>query len=74
MATPRDRRFARFLMVEKLFRKKWEADPAGPMSVEEIPLNNGNASELARTIYVVFEKRASLQKNSVNGLPGLCRL
>ncbi len=47
-----------------------EADPAGPMSVEEIPLNNGNASELARTIYVVFEKRAELQKNSVNGLPG----
>lgn len=47
-----------------------EADPAGPMSVEEIPLANGNASELARTIYVVFEKRASLQKNSVNGLPG----
>jgi len=47
-----------------------EADQAGPMSVEEIPLNNGNASELARTIYVVFEKRAELQKNSVNGLPG----
>jgi type II secretion system protein D len=47
-----------------------EADPAGPMSVEEIPLTNGNASELARTIYVVFEKRAALQKNSVNGLPG----
>lgn len=47
-----------------------EVDPAGPMSVEEIPLTNGNASELARTIYVVFEKRATLQKNSVNGLPG----
>ena len=47
-----------------------EADPPGPMSVEEIPLTNGNASELARTIYVVFEKRAALQKNSVNGLPG----
>ena len=47
-----------------------EADPSGPMSVEEIPLTNGNASELARTIYVVFEKRAALQKNSVNGLPG----
>ena len=46
------------------------ADPPGPMSVEEIPLTNGNASELARTIYVVFEKRAALQKNSVNGLPG----
>lgn len=47
-----------------------EVNTAGPMSVEEIPLNNGNASELARTIYVVFEKRAELQKNSVNGLPG----
>lgn len=47
-----------------------EIDPPGSLSIEEIPLTNGNASELARTIYVVFEKRAELQKNSVNGLPG----
>ncbi len=47
-----------------------EVDKSGPLSVEEIPLSNGNASELARTIYVVFEKRAELQKNSINGLPG----
>ena len=40
-----------------------------PMVVEEIAMNNGNASELARTIYVVFEKRAELQKKGVNGLP-----
>lgn len=47
-----------------------EIDTPNPVSIEEVPLVNGNASELARTIYVVFEKRAELQKNSVSGLPG----
>lgn len=42
---------------------------AGPPMIEEIALQNGNASDLARTIYVVFEKRAELQKQGINGLP-----
>lgn len=42
----------------------------GPAAIEEIELINGNASDVARTIFVVFEKRAELQKNAVNGLPG----
>jgi type II secretion system protein D len=37
--------------------------------VEEIPVENAKAADLARTIYVVFEKRAELQKQGLNGLP-----
>jgi len=46
------------------------SEPSGPDVIEEIELLNGNASDLARTIYVVFEKRAELQKKAVNGFPG----
>ncbi len=42
----------------------------GKTGVEEIPLTNGKAAELARTIYVAFESRAELEKEGVNGLPG----
>lgn len=39
------------------------------LRTEAVPLNSGKASELARTLYVVFEKRAELEKEGVNGLP-----
>lgn len=42
----------------------------GPMVVDEITLENSRAADLARTLYVVFEKRSELQKDGVNGLPG----
>ena len=45
------------------------AEATGPPVIEEIALQNGNASDLARTIYVVFEKRAELQKQGIKGLP-----
>ncbi|RLS40254.1 MAG: hypothetical protein DWH78_03985 [Planctomycetota bacterium] len=45
------------------------SEETGPPVIEEIALQNGNASDLARTIYVVFEKRAELQKQGINGLP-----
>lgn len=45
------------------------SEETGPPVIEEIALQNGNASDLARTIYVIFEKRAELQKQGINGLP-----
>ena len=45
------------------------SEETGRPVIEEIALQNGNASDLARTIYVVFEKRAELQKQGINGLP-----
>lgn len=47
-----------------------EAQARGPMVLEEIAVENNKAADLARTIYVVFEKRAELQKDVINSLPG----
>lgn len=50
-------------------REEPTAELRGPMVTSEVSLSNSQASDLARTIYVVFEKRAELQKVGVNGLP-----
>ena len=44
------------------------ADP-GPPVTETILVQNEKAAEVARSIYLVFEARAKLVKNGVNGLP-----
>ncbi|MFN9719179.1 MAG: secretin N-terminal domain-containing protein [Planctomycetota bacterium] len=43
---------------------------AGDTVSDEIAVLNAKAADLARTIYVVFEKRAELQKEGLQGLPG----
>jgi general secretion pathway protein D len=40
-----------------------------PAQLETVELSHANAAELARTLFVVFEKRAELQRDGVNGLP-----
>ncbi len=42
---------------------------AGPMVTQEFTCKNTKAADLARTIYLVFEKRAELQRDGVQGLP-----
>lgn len=39
------------------------------MLQQQIEVEYSRASDLARSIYVVFEKRAELQQNGINGLP-----
>lgn len=46
-----------------------ESPAAGPMVLRSVDIQNGKASEIARTIYIVFEKRTELQKQGINGLP-----
>ena len=46
-----------------------ETPAQGPMTVKTVELENANAADLARTLYVVFEKRAELQKEGIDGLP-----
>lgn len=43
---------------------------AGPVEVTELQTSHVKAADLARTIYVVFEKRAELEKEGLRGLPG----
>ena len=43
---------------------------AGPLSVQDVPLTTGRATDVARTLFVVFEGRAELEKPGLNGLPG----
>jgi type II secretion system protein D len=43
---------------------------SGAFSVQEIPLTEGKATDVARTLFVVFEGRAELEKPGLNGLPG----
>ena len=44
--------------------------PAPPaMMLKQIDIEHARASDLARTIYVVFEKRAELMQEGINGLP-----
>lgn len=46
-----------------------ESPAAGPMVLRSVDIQNGKASEIARTIYIVFEKRTELQKQGINGFP-----
>jgi general secretion pathway protein D len=41
-----------------------------PLKTEEIPLQQGSASDVARTLYVVFRNRAELEKPGLGGFPG----
>ena len=45
------------------------APAAGPMVTKFVDIEHAKAADLARTIYVVFEKRAELQKQGIEGLP-----
>ncbi len=57
--------------VSKTTRSAKDEKPAATEMVsDEIALTNAKAADLARTIYVVFEKRAELQKEGLQGLPG----
>ncbi|MFO0975916.1 MAG: secretin N-terminal domain-containing protein [Planctomycetaceae bacterium] len=40
------------------------------LTLETYELQNGKAVDIARTLFVVFEKRAELQTEGLNGLPG----
>lgn len=40
------------------------------IELESYSLQNGKAVDIARTIFVVYEKRAELQSEGLNGLPG----
>ncbi len=42
----------------------------GDPVVQAISVTNVKAVDLARTVFVVFEKRAEMQEDGVNGLPG----
>ena len=46
------------------------ADASAPLKKQEIELQQGNASDVARTLYVVFRNRAELEKPGLDGLPG----
>lgn len=45
-------------------------DASVPLKKESIELQRGNASDVARTLYVVFRNRAELEKPGLDGLPG----
>ncbi len=40
-----------------------------PMVLKTIDVENAKAADVARTIYIVFEKRAKLQKQGIDGFP-----
>lgn len=46
-----------------------EAQATGPLETKTITIENARAADVARTLYVVFEKRAELQKQGMDGLP-----
>ncbi|MEY3175057.1 MAG: putative ral secretion pathway protein [Planctomycetota bacterium] len=47
-----------------------QAADDSPLKTEEIPLQQGSASDVARTLYVVFRNRAELEKPGLGGFPG----
>ncbi len=46
-----------------------EAAATGPLTTKTITIENAKAADVARTLYVVFERRAELQKEGIDGLP-----
>ena len=46
-----------------------EAAAQAPMVVKAVDVEKANAADIARTIYVVFEKRTELQKQGIDGFP-----
>lgn len=46
-----------------------EAQPEGPPELQTIPVTHGKAADVARAIYLVFESRADLVREGLNGLP-----
>ena len=46
-----------------------EPQATGPFVTKTIAIDNAKAADVARTLYVVFEKRAELQKQGIDGLP-----
>jgi general secretion pathway protein D len=60
----------RAVSQSRLTNEERPEDAGGmPAELETVELSHANAAELARTLFVVFEKRAELQRNGVNGLP-----
>ncbi len=47
-----------------------QAADNSPLRTEEIALQQGAASDVARTLYVVFRNRAELEKPGLGGFPG----
>ncbi|MFM7057384.1 MAG: secretin N-terminal domain-containing protein [Planctomycetota bacterium] len=47
-----------------------QAADDSPLRTEEISLQQGSASDVARTLYVVFRNRAELEKPGLGGFPG----
>jgi general secretion pathway protein D len=45
------------------------SQPSGPMEVQSFSCSTNRAADLARNIYLVFEKRAELQRDGIQGLP-----
>lgn len=41
----------------------------GPMITQTLPVINGKAADVARSIYLVFESRSELQREGLDGLP-----
>lgn len=41
----------------------------GPMVTQTLPVINGKAADVARSIYLVFESRSELQREGLEGLP-----
>ncbi len=52
-------------------QKRAEQPPVdnGPLVVRKVQINHSKAADLARTIYLVFESRAELVKEGLQGLP-----
>ena len=46
-----------------------ETQATGPLVTKTILVENAKAADVARTLYVVFEKRAELQKEGIDGMP-----
>lgn len=46
-----------------------ESQATGPLVTKTILVENAKAADVARTLYVVFEKRAELQKEGIDGMP-----
>lgn len=50
-------------------QKQQPAADEGPMQLQTISILNGKAAEVARSIYLVFETRAKLVREGLEGLP-----
>ena len=49
--------------------EKSEAAAQAPMVVKAVDVEKASAADLARSIYIVFEKRTELQKQGIDGFP-----